>query len=109
MAKANNVIVENDDIKYPCCPFYTTLLPKRYFAISTRHGPHTCLEEGDEIPIYNSNHSPFPVKVVFWDEEKDFVVFESKVKLCDHMPVVGPVVGGTPYVMLVCFESKIWL
>lgn len=96
--------MEDMDIKYSCCPFYTTLFPGRYFVVSTRHGAHECLEEGDEVNVYNAAHYPFKVKVIFYNDQKDFILFESDVKLCDNLPIVGPIYGGRHYVMLVCFD-----
>lgn len=104
LLKKNGSIIEDKDIKYACVPFYTTLIPHRYFVISTRHGSHQCLEEGEEIKVYNSDHVPFKVKVIFYDDDHDFTVFESDVKLCDNMPIPGPIYGGCRYVMLVCFQ-----
>lgn len=104
MKDNNGSIIENEDIKYACVPFYTTMIPGRYFVISTRHGAHQCLEEGDEIKLYNSRHEPFKVKVVLCNDDRDFIIFESDVKLCDHEPIPGPVIGGRRYVMLVCFK-----
>ncbi|CAI4225709.1 unnamed protein product [Auanema sp. JU1783] len=100
LLKDNGSIIEDDRMQYPCVPFQTTFLPKRYFVISTRHGSHSCLEEGDEIKVYNPEHKPFVVKVVYYEDDRDFIVFDSDVKLCDNMPFLGPVVGGTYYTLL---------
>lgn len=100
----NGAIVEEEELKYPCAPFYTTLFPSRYFVISSRHGPHKCLDKGDLINVYNSKHQPFEVKVVFFDDDRDFIIFESPVKLCFPMPIPGSIKGGCRYVMLVGFE-----
>lgn len=101
----DGTIVESDEMKSACSPFYTMTLPGRNFAISTQHGPHACLTIGDEISLYNHVHEAFKAKVIFVHDKQDFIVFESNTKLCERIPNVGPAVGGRPYLMLVCFTN----
>jgi hypothetical protein len=102
LAKKDGKIVKSSEIKYACFPLNSTMLPNRYFVVSTRHGPHECLDIGDKIYVYDKDGNKFKVEVVFYHNEQDFIVFESATKICRHVPVVGPAVGGRKYVMLVC-------
>uniref|UniRef100_A0A1I7UQP3 Trypsin-like peptidase domain-containing protein n=1 Tax=Caenorhabditis tropicalis TaxID=1561998 RepID=A0A1I7UQP3_9PELO len=104
--KSNGLIEEDVSLKYACVPFYTSMFPRRYFVISTRHGSHECLEIGDEIKIYNQAHESYDVKVVYSNDVSDFIVFESGTKLCERAPIPGPINRGSRYAMLGFAEMK---
>ena len=99
----DGTIVEDEKSRYPCASFRSRMLSGDCFFISTCQGPHKCLEEGDKVNIFNTAHESFAVKVVFCNDESDFVLFESPEKLSEHGPHVGQPFEGQNFVMLVGF------
>lgn len=105
----NDKLQEGTTFQYACCPFYSGLFPNRHLVISTRHGHNECLEVGDRLYVYNSTHEKFEVKVIFYEDEEDFILFESTTRFPGTVPVLneGVITGGCSYVMVVCLQNII--
>ncbi|CAI4220964.1 unnamed protein product [Auanema sp. JU1783] len=90
LKNSNGDLKEDVKLKYPCVPFQSSLLAHR----------------GDKLNVYDSTHAPHNVEVVFYDDDSDFIIFESAVQLIENTPIPMAIKGGSRYVLLGYAEVK---